>query len=83
VRLTDRQYEAVRITHVRDGECVRTIQDGRSYLVADGTPIYVSSWAAVGGVDRGRNRRGLGPRGKAASPSPDATLLNLWSPFTR
>jgi hypothetical protein len=52
IRLTAAQYAAVRGTHVRDGEFVRTIQDGRVYVVADGTPIYVSSWAAVGGVHR-------------------------------
>jgi len=47
--LTAAQYAAVGHTHIRDGQFIRTIQDGAVYRVVDGTPLYVSSWAAVGG----------------------------------
>lgn len=50
VRLTPQQYDVIGIWHVRDGQFIRTIQDGRVYVVSDGTPIYVSRWSAVGGV---------------------------------
>jgi hypothetical protein len=49
VALTARQYEEVRYTHVRDGTFLRSIPDGGIYTAVGGAPVYVSSWAAVGG----------------------------------
>ena len=50
VALTAAQYSTISAKRIRDGEFIRTIQDRAVYRMVGGAPIYVSSWAAVGGV---------------------------------
>jgi hypothetical protein len=76
LRLTAVQYAAISGSRIRDGEFIRTIQDGRVYRVVGGAPIYLSSWAAVGGrhlttsIDATNLRHaGQGTRGAPSPPS--------------
>ena len=49
IPLTSAQYATVAAQRIRNGEFIRTIQDRAVYRMVGGAPVYVSSWAAVGG----------------------------------